>query len=276
MDLDTATSSALTPSQPGTAPTVMTPDMLHTGYSDPLRDVTRFLTAVAQTAPGQDFRQVWSQVGSASTTDQMNGVIEQMYKLSPAHLASVLSSTDAPTRAYFHTQALRLAEGVHNDMTEFSQTAMVLRWLMMQGLPAIAHLPEEAVMGTTTELRRHYGAVDSACRVARPDDTNPTCIQLSENCQISAKTIAAHETTNKALQKKNKTLMTLVGVGFGLLGLVLVLCIVYVCVRSGRSGHSSGPSGQSGPAGKSSISNTAAMVSNSSNWGFGPVRPSDF
>lgn len=179
--------------------------VLKTPYSEPLRNVVRFLVAVAGTRPSADpdvaatFRAVWESTLTPMTIPEMNAALETMYRISPQHLFGVLRAVDPATRQCFHAEAIKVAQAVKADMTELTQAAMVLRWVLTVALPALTPLPEDSQLGTTTEIRRNYAALDEACKVARPDDTNPTCVDLATTRTLLSKQLSAANTRLAAL-----------------------------------------------------------------------------
>ena len=161
---------------------------LASGYAEPMRDLLRFLDAVSATRPGADFRAEWAEMGSPSTVGEVNHCLARMKALPPQHLLQTMRTMDAPTRAYFHAQAIKLSHLLKSDMTELVQAVMVLHWVL-RVLPHLSSLPEEGALGTSSEVKRNFAAVDSACKVCRPDERNPVCLNLAAACDASKQTI---------------------------------------------------------------------------------------
>ena len=142
-------------------------------YTGPMLNVIRFLGAVAKTSPATPFSTAWAQTGVTGSVPEITAAMQGVYALPTKHLSEVFYNLGDESRRYFHTQCLELSETVAKDMPELSLATALLRWLTQAALPALAPLPESASMNTAELLRKNYNAVDYACLVARPDDSNP-------------------------------------------------------------------------------------------------------
>lgn len=191
--------------QPTQTPVTATPaDALKTVYADAMRNIVRQLDAVARTPADnpQSFRETWQALGSPATASEMHAAIQRIYSLPPQHLAAVFSSADSQTRQYFHVQAMKLAQAVSQDMPELSQASAIMRWVMQQALPALQNLPEGEQLGTMEEVRRNYAALDTTCKIARPDESNPVVVRLKKQAESVAATV--QETNQKLIDLRKR------------------------------------------------------------------------
>lgn len=176
------------------------PDTVHTGYGEAMRNLLRYLEAVARTMPTPGdgtaaFRATWESTGSPATAAEMQATLSRVLQMPASHLAAVQATLDPATRQYFHVAAIQLADAIGADMAELAQAAAVERWVLSDALPALQSMPEEGQLGTRNEIRKQYAKLDGACRVARPDDTNPVVADLGAH-------LAAANNANSALKTR--------------------------------------------------------------------------
>lgn len=174
-------------SHPGAIP----PDgnALSTQYSEPLRDLVRFLETVTRMRPGPYppgtdltpvFHDAWAETMSPSTVPEMTVAIRRLHDLRLEHFAGVLAAVDDKTRQYFHATSMALANAVAKDMPELAQASSMLRWVLGQALPAVKNLPEDIAFGTTQEVRKKYAMLDAAAQTVRPDESIPEVHNLRQ------------------------------------------------------------------------------------------------
>lgn len=272
---------------PGAAPPAAA-DVLRSSFAEPMGNILRFMDAVQATpaANPQSFREVWANIGSPQTVTGMAKALQRDMVIPPAHIVGILSQTGQPYREYLHSQILDLSERMKGEMPEFIQAVMMVHWLTSVVLPALqaAGLPEDSALGTSAALRKNYASITEACTIARPDGSNPTCIQLQQQAQkaraaledaerrrLEAAQVAeahqarlqalgfalvADELADKArvkhLAKSQLSLLTALTItGFVLFGLVLIVMIVLLVLQNkkgavGQTGATSGMGSGSG------------------------------
>lgn len=181
------------------------PDQLQAGFSGSMRNVVRFLEAVAQSSPGvapDAFRGAWAAVASPTSTTAMHSSMQHLFTMPAPHVAAVLGGLDDQTRAYFHVQIMQLAQEVRKDMPELSQAAALMRWLLSEAMPALQGQPEDSELGTTNELRKNYAVLDTLCQIARPDSSNPKINQMGQQMQGLHAAHAALKAQHTALAER--------------------------------------------------------------------------
>ena len=214
----TATPTTTTTSTPAPSLPLQPADELKTPYGRVLAQLVRFVTAI-QSTPARDdgvdvtaeVRTKWNAVPAPKTDAELHAAVSRMYAMNPHQLAATLGASDASTRLYFHGQAIKLAQAVKVDTDELAFAAATMRWFLQTALPALRSQPEEAQLGTVKEIRRNYAALDATCKVARPDNTNPTIVAASEHLADARATINNLNVTLQGLQNRARR----VGLDFG-------------------------------------------------------------
>lgn len=156
-------------SAPSPAPAYSPPST--TRYGAALRPLVRFLLAVQAAQPGT-FDQALAQTPEPQ---DLTAAMQRVYSLSAKHLAAVYATMTNEQRQYFHSQCIALSEAVKDDMSDLSLAAALMRWIMQGGLPAVQ---DPAHPDTQSIFKKNFGALEYACKVARPDDTNPEFVKL--------------------------------------------------------------------------------------------------
>ena len=280
---------------------------LSSNYATPMLNVIRFLSAVAITSPTNTFQTAWSQTSFAGSVPDLTAAMQGVYALSTKHLSEVFYNLSEESRRYFHAQCLQLSENVAKDMAELSLATALLRWLTQAALPALQVLPEASAMNTAEILRKNYAAVDYACLVARPDDSNPEFQKMAGRIAGLEKELLAEQKKSKALQLQlqqqqntvvvastspvNKFKVTAIALGSALFAAVVIIALLaslyYKNSKSssgfspslrspmlgGISGSGSGPGSVpvSAPSATPMLKNALDVLSNSGRegtWGF--------
>ena len=165
-------------------------DDFRTTYGRVLSQLTRFVAAIQTMTPSVDgspeavttaLRNKWNDIPAPKTIAELHAAVGRMYAMSPQQLSDTLGAADPSMRLYFHGQAIKLAQAVRADSDELAFAAATMRWFLQQALPALQNQAEEGQLGTIKEIRRNYAALDAACKVARPDETNPTVVAAAQN-----------------------------------------------------------------------------------------------
>jgi hypothetical protein len=172
---------------PSPPPTPALPPM--SDMKKALLNVCQFLMAVGQTqAPGhgvditQSFVQTVAQVQVPTAPDRLHAFIQQISAIPGNHLLVVLSGLNEEVRTYFQGQILELSESVKTEMPDVGESAIMLKLLIQQFLPAISGLPEEAVLGTLPSVRQNYGILDKVSQIIKPpEDMTPKLLELEKS-----------------------------------------------------------------------------------------------
>lgn len=275
------------------------PPPLHTPYAAPLRAIAKFMTAAAAAssgapAPGtpgfpEAFRARLAATPEPSTAPELQAAIARMFHLQPAHIAAVVSGVDPETRLLFHGHAMNLGEAVQGDTDELSQAAVVIRWLLGVALPSVQSHPDTQDLNTVGVLRSNLAALQTAAKIARPDDTNPAILALKDRAESAAAAAKAatsrlvalglHETDakdDKKLQKANSGLTAGIIV-LAIVAAVLIAVVIWLVATRQKSRPSSRlpplPSQQ--PRGAASLGGAPRSAAGLANPGSGPaVLPS--
>lgn len=208
-----------------------------TGYVDTMKNIVRFLTAVQNTPAGDttktQFSQVWARTHTPGSMTELTSAMQAVYAIPPKHLVAVFENIPDDQRQYFHGQCLRLSETVKDDMPDLSLAAALLRWLIQAGMPALQKFPEDGLFGTTANMTKNYAAVDYACRVARPDESNQEVQkaharvkQLEERLAAdSKKPLQQTPKDSKPSSSSNSKTVTIILVVLLVLTLIALICM---------------------------------------------------
>jgi hypothetical protein len=139
--------------------------------SSPLLELVKILAASAAAQAGTELTAKLAAVEAPTSVEDMQKMLQQLASVPPGHYAEILGSADTSVRENFHRQALLLSMAVSGAMPSLSHEITMLRLVLLRLLPAMKHLPEDNLFGTSAEIAKQYKSVDYVARMAKPEES---------------------------------------------------------------------------------------------------------